>query len=83
MHGQCEVRPVVTYIAAGHRCPLAKATLSCLETDMHMYQQLVRSHQTTVNVRIIKDVMILLFLLSRMAFSLFVIFYHLHVTCLS
>jgi len=35
--GQCDVRPVVSYIVAGHHCLLAKATLSFLEIYIYIY----------------------------------------------
>jgi len=36
MHGQCDARPVVTFPAIGHHCPVAGIKLYCLVTEAHL-----------------------------------------------
>jgi len=42
MHGQCHVRPTVTFPAAGHHRPLTGTKLYCLVTEAHVCEQLAR-----------------------------------------
>jgi len=35
MHGQCDARPTVTFLAARHHHPLAGTKLYCLVTEAH------------------------------------------------
>jgi len=42
MHGQYDVRPTVTFPAAGHHRPLTGTKLYCLVTEVHVCEQLAQ-----------------------------------------
>ena len=41
-HGQWDARPMVTFPATGHRCPLTDTELYCLVTETHVCEQLAQ-----------------------------------------
>jgi len=41
MHGQCNARPMVTFPAVGHYCPVTGTELYCLVSEVRMCEQLV------------------------------------------
>jgi len=40
--GQCDARPIVTFPAAQHHCPMAGTNLYCLVTEAHVCEQLAQ-----------------------------------------
>jgi len=42
MHDQCDARPTVTFLFAGHRCPVSRTKLNCLVTEVHVCEQLAQ-----------------------------------------
>jgi len=48
MHDQFDVRPVVTFPAAGRCCRMTGTKLYCLVTEAHMCEQLAQDHYLAV-----------------------------------
>jgi len=47
-HGQCDVRPTVTFPVAGHCCPATGTKFCCLVTEAHVCEQLGQGRYLTV-----------------------------------
>jgi len=46
-HGQCKVKPTVTFPVTEHRCPATGTKLYCLVTEAHVCEQLAQGHYLT------------------------------------